>query len=193
MPDTQGLDALATLCGYTAAATPGENSTALDVTAPCNAAAVAALSQQQNVEGAVASLVAQQQQHIQQQQRAQQALQFQQVQQVLTLHRATAAQQQQQQLHQQQAANLPSLFAEQAHQIERLLAMQQIQQQQPVNAFGQGLQALAAQLLGAQQHQMSIGAASLTAFPGKRFPVVIFGLHHYMLVSRHQTLPFPMF
>jgi PAS domain S-box-containing protein len=167
MPDTQGLDALAILCGYTAAATSSENSTALDVAAPCNGntAAVATLSQQQNVDGAVVSLMAQQQQHIQQQQRAQHALQFQQAQQLLTMHRATAAQQQQQ-LHQQQAANLPSLFVEQAYQIERLLAMQQVQQQLPGNTFGQGLQALAAQLLGAQQ--MNIGAASLAAFPGKR-------------------------
>jgi len=83
---------------------------------------------------------------------------------VLTMRRATAAQQQQQQL-QQQMANLPSQFVDQAQQIERLLSMQ-VQQQQPVNAYGQGLQALAAQLLVAQQQHVTNGAP-LSAFPGE--------------------------
>ena len=168
MQDTQGLDALATLCGYTAAATSEANCAAHEGAAPCNSLVGTVLSPQQTVDSAMASLLAQQQQIQQQQQQVQQALQ---VQQVLTMHRrATAAQHQQQQL-QQQMVNLPSQFVEQAQQIEKLLAMQQ---QQPMNSYGPGLQALAAQLLVAQQQQVNSGSASLAPFPGKLFSISAF-------------------
>ena len=180
MQDTQGLDALATLCGYTAAATSEANCAAHEGAAPCNSLVGTVLSPQQTVDSAMASLLAQQQQ-IQQQQQQQQVQQALQVQQVLTMHRATAAQHQQQQL-QQQIVNLPSQFVEQAQQIEKLIAMQQIQQQQPMNSYGPGLQALAAQLLVAQQQQVNSGSASLAPFPGKIFFYFCLSTHFCLCV-----------
>lgn len=181
MSNTQGLDALAALCGYTAAAT--EENAAAAGGAPANDGSptnAASQAQQQlatapivpdNNNLAMASLYAQQMQQAQ-------TLQFQQVQQALAM-RARAQQQQQQQqaaaaqalqdqAAQQQAtaqaqaqpasaaATLSPQLLQQLSMIQAAAVQQQQQQQastySQVQAQAQA-QAIAAQLLAAQQQQ----------------------------------------